>query len=259
MPVAAVRVNRVRTRSAELSEAINSMFSWYEQAEICYAYPSDVSSNTGTFELDQLTNSRWFTRGWNLQELIAPRKADFYSSTWDLLGSRDSLGPEPASRPSSCAMASPCTSSASFGISMPLLYGEGQGAFVRPQEEIMRHSDDHTIFAWELFGRGPSDATREPQGLLASKPELFARSDDVVAVETGESLPFSQTNRRIQIQLRVFEEDTTLYAVLHCRKDHAASLLAIPLTSFPGNLFQRNLAARPKWIMYEEWRVSDTS
>jgi len=141
-----------------------------------------------------------------------------------------------------------------FGISMPLLYGEGQGAFIRLQEEIMRHSDDHTIFAWELLGRGPSNVTREPQGLLAPKPELFARSDDVVAVETGESLPFSRTNRGIQIQLRVFEEGTTLYAVLHCRNGHAASLLAIPLAPFPGNVFRRNLAARPKSVMYEEWK-----
>jgi len=72
-----------KSSSAELSEAINSMFSWYEQAEICYAYLSDVPSKPT--ELDQLTNSRWFTRGWTLQELIAPGKVDFYSRSWDLI------------------------------------------------------------------------------------------------------------------------------------------------------------------------------
>lgn len=272
-----------KSSSAELSEAINSMFGWYEQADICYAYLSDVPSiATGP---DQLTKSRWFTRGWTLQELIAPGKVIFYSSCWDLIGSRDSLGDIISSRTGIAAkflsdgfpmnelrlvsiaqrMSWASTRETTrkedlaycllgiFGINMPLLYGEGQGAFIRLQEEIMRHSDDHTIFAWGLFSKGLSSTTREPQGLLAPAPELFARSDDVVAVETGESLPFSRTNRGIHIQLRVFEEGTTLYAVLHCRKGHAASLLAIPLRPFPGNVFRRNLAARPKWIMYTEW------
>lgn len=52
-----------KTSSAELSEAINSMYSWYQAAEVCYAYLADVPSNN-TFSC-----SRWFTRGWTLQEL----------------------------------------------------------------------------------------------------------------------------------------------------------------------------------------------
>ncbi|KAL5356352.1 hypothetical protein BJX96DRAFT_171539 [Aspergillus floccosus] len=60
-----------RTSSAELSEAINSMYRWYQDAEICYAYLADVPPRKS------FTESRWFTRGWTLQELIAPSKVIF--------------------------------------------------------------------------------------------------------------------------------------------------------------------------------------
>jgi len=53
-----------KTSSAELSEAINSMYRWYKKAAICYAYLSDVDS------ADDLKDSLWFTRGWTLQELL---------------------------------------------------------------------------------------------------------------------------------------------------------------------------------------------
>jgi hypothetical protein len=62
--------------SAELSESINSMFRWYRQAVKCYAYMTDVGSR------DQLSNSVWFTRGWTLQELVAPREMVFLASDW---------------------------------------------------------------------------------------------------------------------------------------------------------------------------------
>src|SRR5215469_11038609 len=68
-----------KSSSAELSEAINSMFKWYRGSDICYAYLSDVPRVA--FE-----NSRWFTRGWTLQELIAPSKLRFYDCTWNELG-----------------------------------------------------------------------------------------------------------------------------------------------------------------------------
>lgn len=58
-----------KSSSAELSEAINSMYRYYQDAVICFAYLSDMTENLRTFE-----TSRWFTRGWTLQELIAPQK-----------------------------------------------------------------------------------------------------------------------------------------------------------------------------------------
>jgi hypothetical protein len=64
--------------SAELSEAINSMYAWYIKADVCFVYLADVSpkglSPDDTNLDDEFSKSRWFTRGWTLQELIAPRK-----------------------------------------------------------------------------------------------------------------------------------------------------------------------------------------
>ncbi|KAJ4984006.1 het domain protein [Stagonosporopsis vannaccii] len=68
-----------KSSSAELSEAINSMFRWYQQSAICYAFFSDV---------------RWFTRGCTLQELIAPNEVDLYDKHWEKLGSRSSCAQE---------------------------------------------------------------------------------------------------------------------------------------------------------------------
>lgn len=84
-----------KTSSAELTQAINSMLFWYQQAEVCYAYLADVSSEELAKPAHPLGNhpsfrkSRWFTRGWTLQELIAPKVVDFYSSEWELIGRKD--------------------------------------------------------------------------------------------------------------------------------------------------------------------------
>lgn len=87
-----------KASSAELSEAINSMFRWYQNASRCYVYMSDVSSGIATVNDDlsrswkpAFRQSRWFTRGWTLQELIAPAFVIFYSVEGERLGDRDSL------------------------------------------------------------------------------------------------------------------------------------------------------------------------
>ena len=101
-----------KTSSAELSEAINSMFHWYQRAGQCYVYLDDVSvqadlpddwvtilgdgssaSNRDKFlSWDaQFRRARWFTRAWTLQELIAPPKVIFFSREWRRLGTKDSL------------------------------------------------------------------------------------------------------------------------------------------------------------------------
>ncbi|KAJ3569919.1 hypothetical protein NPX13_g5908 [Xylaria arbuscula] len=82
----------------ELQTAINSMFRWYRDAKICYVYLSDVSSSTATSTQDGVAtwqtafqDSRWFTRGWTLQELIAPNEVEFYSKEGTWLGDKKSL------------------------------------------------------------------------------------------------------------------------------------------------------------------------
>ncbi|KAI0545021.1 heterokaryon incompatibility protein-domain-containing protein [Xylaria curta] len=170
-----------KTSSAELSEAINSMFSLYEDAEICYAYLSDVSFD-GQGEIDEscLRASRWFTRGWTLQELIAPSKLIFYSSQWVKIGTRDQLGVlvslitkinsrylirerslSPKDRMTIAERLSWVSNRVTtrpediaycllglFRINMPLIYGEGSNAWIRLQKELIAVSDDESIFAW---------------------------------------------------------------------------------------------------------------
>ncbi|KAH6672942.1 heterokaryon incompatibility protein-domain-containing protein [Halenospora varia] len=82
-----------KASSAELSEAINSMFAWYGDAEICYAYLSDVHASSSDFnkQLRELAHSNWFNRGWTLQELIAPTVVVFFAHNWSVIGSRSSL------------------------------------------------------------------------------------------------------------------------------------------------------------------------
>jgi hypothetical protein len=74
-----------KSSSAELSEAINSMFKWYQQSSVCYVYLADVKAE----DLTTFEEIRWFKRGWTLQELIAPAKLWFFDSEWTRLGGRD--------------------------------------------------------------------------------------------------------------------------------------------------------------------------
>ncbi len=81
-----------KKNAVELSAAINSMFRWYQKAVRCYVYLSDVSihESSPTWAA-AFRKSRWFTRGWTLQELIAPAYVDFFSSEGDRLGNKLSL------------------------------------------------------------------------------------------------------------------------------------------------------------------------
>ncbi len=81
-----------KTNAAELTESINSMFRWYQNAIKCYVFLADISTSMSEDNRDsQLRNSRWFTRGWTLQELIAPRCVEFFSQECKRLGDRKSL------------------------------------------------------------------------------------------------------------------------------------------------------------------------
>ncbi|KKP05803.1 hypothetical protein THAR02_02087 [Trichoderma harzianum] len=70
-----------KTNLVELSEAINSMFRWYQRASICYAFLSDVPSGDNFRQKgSKFQSSRWFQRGWTLQELLAPKTMRFYGA-----------------------------------------------------------------------------------------------------------------------------------------------------------------------------------
>jgi hypothetical protein len=80
---------------AELSEAIISMFRWYRDAAKCYVYLVDVTTAgqdpTAHLWAPAFRKSRWFTRGWTLQELIAPSIVEFFSVGGHSLGSKHQL------------------------------------------------------------------------------------------------------------------------------------------------------------------------
>ncbi|KAK5039839.1 hypothetical protein LTS07_000334 [Exophiala sideris] len=180
-----------KTSSAELSEAINSMFKWYRRAKVCYACLCDVPARgdlSATEWTKKFKSSEWFTRGWTLQELLASRELIFLPPTWEgEIGTRASLSQEvkevtgipkePLSRGwslqdgfgaprftvaqiMSWASARRTTRTEDtayslmglFHINMPLLYGEGLNAFIRLQLEIMSKYDDN-ICIWAVIGR----------------------------------------------------------------------------------------------------------
>ena len=88
-----------KTDRAELSHAIQSMFRWYQNATKCYVYLPDVSAKKRKFDESDtectwepaFRSSRWFTRGWTLQELVAPSTVEFFSQEWNKLGEKTSL------------------------------------------------------------------------------------------------------------------------------------------------------------------------
>lgn len=168
-----------KTSSAELTEAINSMYRWYQSAHVCFAYISDASEASET----SLGNSVWFKRSWTLQELLAPGNLRFYDATFEFMGTKhektailssitgvpETILREPArmyampvARRMSWAAARTATRIEDiayslfgiFDVNLPLLYGEGTRAFRRLQQEIIGQSDDLSIFLWNSPGHG---------------------------------------------------------------------------------------------------------
>ncbi|KAF7621558.1 hypothetical protein AFLA_011855 [Aspergillus flavus NRRL3357] len=84
-----------KSSSSELSEAINSMFRWYGKAAVCYAFLADVLPGCDPRDTQgPFATSRWFTRGWTLQELLAPENIVFYASDWSQIASKTELRKE---------------------------------------------------------------------------------------------------------------------------------------------------------------------
>ena len=186
-----------KSSSAELSEAINSMYSWYEMSARCYAYLADVCGSEAddhAAELSPFRKSKWFTRGWTLQELLAPTDVVFYDTNWKNVGTKaglatviseitrvreeilvDGLHQHDASLAEKMSWAADRQTSREedraysllglFDINMPPIYGEGSQAFIRLQEQIMHTTTDHSIFTWQMGSVS--------MGILASSPDQF--------------------------------------------------------------------------------------
>lgn len=263
-----------KSSSAELSEAINSMFAWYRNSTVCYIYLDDVVHQEGSNGRDDsFKNARWFARGWTLQELMAPRVCRFYDVNWTVIGFisesyysqqvvngflRESsaveihLNPYLPERSNISGQVSQITGipedvlhsgdHASFSVAtkmswvsrretkrtedqaycllgifdvqMPLLYGEGNKAFIRLQEEILKRQPDHTLFAWRSEHNAPTPTF---SGLLAPSPKNFASHYCQGLLSKHVDMPYEMTNKGLHLQVRLIKSRKTpneVYAIL---------------------------------------------
>ncbi|KAG8221060.1 hypothetical protein J3R82DRAFT_2573 [Butyriboletus roseoflavus] len=165
-----------KSSSAELDEAIRSMFRWYRQAHICIVHLA------GTLNISELKDDEWFMRGWTLQELLAPKMIKFYGKNWEKLSDipndkedlslmnlvsritniplADLTSFKPGTRNIRQRMywaskrqttrvedISYCLVGI-FDVNLSIAYGEGDWAFYRLMEVIIQRCDEWGIFAW---------------------------------------------------------------------------------------------------------------
>ena len=163
----------------ELSESVNSMYQWYQNARACFVYLRDLPPKEEAHEKERsyaFRKSEWFRRGWTLQELLAPPRVIFCDQTWKFYGVKSRLSQEieditGIAKPFLNGAYKPCQASMAmrmswasrrqtskpedkaycllglFDVNISLLYGENEKAFMRLQEEILKRSDDESIFA----------------------------------------------------------------------------------------------------------------
>jgi len=324
-----------KSSSAELSEAINSMYEWYRKSTLCFAYLADVNDcdedndtcpDDGMFcniqEVEQaetsidatmaegadeslsldedisfsssvndvggsLADSRWFTRGWTLQELIAPSVVVFLDANWQELGTKSSLqaelskitgipekvllGCDPSTESIAQRMSWASKRQTSrvedkaycllglFGINMPMLYGEGDKAFTRLQEEIIKISDDHTIFAWSVNHDDASDEQASsdsaitsitPLSPLAPEPRVYYGTAHAVPLQSSSQLvdAITSNSKGIRLQVRLIPNHPKhgTVAILPCTSIIMGKLyfygIAVRDVSFPrtpGEIFDK--------------------
>jgi len=232
-----------KTSSSELSEAINSMYTWYRVSEVCYVYLADVPAHLRTRDTEvAIRKSRWFTRGWTLQELIAPPSVIFFNSEWGELGTKRTLERllyettkvkeevlRDADKVVEFSIAQKFSWASTrvttrvediaycllgiFGVNMPMLYGEGDNAFVRLQEEIIKNTADHSIFAW-------TSKSHLNHGLFAHSPAQFERCGNIVQDPNVSINSFSSTNKGIHLHLRtkILGKSQLCLALLDCHE-----------------------------------------
>lgn len=228
-----------KRNSAELSEAINSMYQYYYNAAECLVYLEDIPSQLDAqnertmveseFLLTAIKSSRWFTRGWTLQELIAPKQRYFFAGDWSpienlaffnkvladvtgiderVLENRHMVSDFCVAQRMRWASRRHTTRSEDiayslmgmFNVNMPIIYGEGAiKAFRRLQNEIMQVSFDQTIFAWQ--------ANYESSGLLATSPADFCDTPQLGLWHPTSLSPFAMTNVGLSIRLNMNESN----------------------------------------------------
>lgn len=266
-----------KTDAVEMGEAINSMYRWYSMAKVCIAYLQDVTFSA------QIKESEWFNRGWTLQELIAPKTVRFYDRNWNHLGDKVSLSNVLVNRtgiptdvlkntrpPQAYSVAQRMSWAAKrttkrledrayslmglFDVTMPMIYGERERAFIRLQEQIISKSTDESIFVWDLDLL--EDSTRDAKhvycGLLATSPACFARCGDVISIGRSRGFRINQFGLSISLPATLYALGT-YQAPLNVTKAKTAGQCAILLAKLPdGNSFARTSSPSGESILMTE-------
>lgn len=273
-----------KSSSAELSEAINSMFKWYGASEVCYAYLIDVPDTTDVSECSAFIRSQWWKRGWTLQELLAPSKLTFFTRRWKIVGHKQSLGTTIAditgidievfgermtldsfsiaqrmswasgrttTRPEDLAY---CLMGL-FDVNMPVLYGEGEKAFIRLQQEIIKESDDQSISAWR-----DEPVSLTYSGMLATRPAAFAGSQNVDHVFSVDNrTPYSMTNKGVAIILPLYRRGRKCIAHLKCTTTQSGEPIGIFLQQDSHNGMHYACVEPQRWIEGKRGRYHEIS
>ncbi|KAF9222158.1 HET-domain-containing protein [Gyrodon lividus] len=221
-----------KTSSAELDEAIRSMFRWYRNAEVCIAYLAESST------MEDFDSEPWFTRGWTLQELLAPLAIRFYNKDWQpfcphwLRSVNDKQNTEmqgviervtriprkdlqqfqpgcgrvyekmvwASKRHTTRGEDIAYSLIGIFDVSMPIAYGEGSWAFYRLMEVIAQRSSDRGFFAWSGTHSLYSLALPSSPSCYGTNPRLWDFRD-----ELSWDMPFTWTKEGLQLELLVVE------------------------------------------------------
>jgi hypothetical protein len=276
-----------KTSSSELSEVINSMFRWYRDYEVCYVILSDVDGNSTPAEIWQLFKSRWFTRGWTLQELVAPSSLTFFNKNWEDIGTKISLQPSITKitgipkgmllgnglwrfsvaqimswasrrRTTTVEDIAYCLMGI-FGVNMPMLYGEGDNAFLRLQEEIIKTFNDHSIFAWKMDYWGTFNGE-----LLATSPAAFRESGhlEVHPEQYHDGFSLTKKGLRLELPLKHFGLSRagadTFIAILACNQaGDEKTLLGFACEQIEGTSDRFRRVTKDKLFVIERKEVDE--
>jgi hypothetical protein len=223
-----------KSSEQELSEAINSMFRWYQRAVVCYVYLSDIPAKYSRESF--LSQSRWFTRGWTLQELIAPSRVEFYDRRGKFLGTKGQLSEEIShctGIPMDVLLGRPLgrlsveeglkwaqyrqtkrgedgaySLLGIFGVSMPLIYGEGRTkAYHRLYKEVDQRSSGlydefDSRYGQLLPSTDPSDLGKAVGTIVGATPEtttMLPSSEQSIGQELQQTWDSAQ-QKWIQMQ-----------------------------------------------------------
>lgn len=222
-----------KSSTAELAEFLNSMYQWYRDAKLCITYLSDVvrkGDGREDFTCEAGHPSVWFSCGWALQELLAPRHLEFFDKNWDPIGDRAGFAEQiekitniqskylksetEGEDPRAACIATKFSWIATrrterdedmaysilglCGVTMGPQYGEGWGAFMRLQKELLSISEDESLFAWKMteadaglklisrvYSQQQENWGENEWGLLAPRPEFFKDCGQVTVICPG--------------------------------------------------------------------------